>query len=329
METQEQVAKKLEEVINENCIQMVFSGVRKKGVVSKVKVRPVLVKNQILFQVSRYIGTKVFHENMTQKEMQKEALRLLALEFKQGQILTEQESITILGNKQGNYTILSKQQKNQRKEGSLSHNKKKHYILEEGKYVPFLEELGVMTKEGKIVQSRYDKFKQINRFLEFIEDILPKLPKEKKLTIIDFGCGKSYLTFAIYYYLKELNGYDIHVIGLDLKEDVIENCSKLAKKYHYKDLEFLKGDIASYAGVSQADMVVTLHACDTATDYALYKAVKWGAKVILSVPCCQHEWNKQMKSKELSSIFQYGIVKERVAALLTDAMRAQDRKSVV
>ena len=145
METQEQVAKKLEEVINENCIQMVFSGVRKKGVVSKVKVRPVLVKNQILFQVSRYIGTKVFHENMTQKEMQKEALRLLALEFKQGQILTEQESITILGNKQGNYTILSKQQKNQRKEGSLSHNKKKHYILEEGKYVPFLEELGVMT----------------------------------------------------------------------------------------------------------------------------------------------------------------------------------------
>lgn len=323
METQEQVAKKLEEVINENCIQMVFSGVRKKGVVSKVKVRPVLVKNQILFQVSRYIGTKVFHENMTQKEMQKEALRLLALEFKQGQILTEQESITILGNKQGNYTILSKQQKNQRKEGSLSHNKKKHYILEEGKYVPFLEELGVMTKEGKIVQSRYDKFKQINRFLEFIEDILPKLPKEKKLTIIDFGCGKSYLTFAIYYYLKELNGYDIHVIGLDLKEDVIENCSKLAKKYHYKDLEFLKGDIASYAGVSQADMVVTLHACDTATDYALYKAVKWGAKVILSVPCCQHEWNKQMKSKELSSIFQYGIVKERIAALLTDAMRAQ------
>lgn len=323
METQEQVAKKLEEVINENCIQMVFSGVRKKGVVSKVKVRPVLVKNQILFQVSRYIGTKVFHENMTQKEMQKEAFRLLALEFKQGQILTEQESITILGNKQGNYTILSKQQKNQRKEGSLSHNKKKHYILEEGKYVPFLEELGVMTKEGKIVQSRYDKFKQINRFLEFIEDILPKLPKEKKLTIIDFGCGKSYLTFAIYYYLKELNGYDIHVIGLDLKEDVIENCSKLAKKYHYKDLEFLKGDIASYAGVSQADMVVTLHACDTATDYALYKAVKWGAKVILSVPCCQHEWNKQMKSKELSSIFQYGIVKERIAALLTDAMRAQ------
>lgn len=323
METQEQVAKKLEEVINENCIQMVFSGVRKKGVVSKVKVRPVLVKNQILFQVSRYIGTKVFHENMTQKEMQKEAFRLLALEFKQGQILTEQESITILGNKQGNYTILSKQQKNQRKEGSLSHNKKKHYILEEGKYVPFLEELGVMTKEGKIVQSRYDKFKQINRFLEFIEDILPKLPKGKKLTIIDFGCGKSYLTFAIYYYLKELNGYDIHVIGLDLKEDVIENCSKLAKKYHYKDLEFLKGDIASYAGVSQADMVVTLHACDTATDYALYKAVKWGAKVILSVPCCQHEWNKQMKSKELSSIFQYGIVKERIAALLTDAMRAQ------
>lgn len=323
MENQEQLAKKIETIVNENCIQMVFSSPKKKGVVSKVKVRPVLVKNQVVFQVSRYIGTKVFHENRTQKEMQKEALHLLDSEFKQGQILTEQESITILGNKQGKYTILVKQQLNQRKEGSLSHNRKKHYILEEGNYVPFLEDLGVMTKEGKIVKSRYDKFKQINRFLEFIEDILPQLPKDRKLTIIDFGCGKSYLTFAVYYYLKELNGYDIHMIGLDLKEEVIEHCSGLAKKYHYQDLEFLKGDIASYSGVSQVDMVVTLHACDTATDYALYKAVKWGAKVILSVPCCQHEWNKQMKNKELSSILKYGIIKERMSALLTDAMRAE------
>ena len=323
MENQEQLEKKLEEIINESCIQMVFSGAKKKGVVSKVKVRPVLVKNQIVFQVSRYIGTKVFHENMTQKEMHKEAIRLLDLEFKQGQVWTEQEFITILGNKQESYRIVSKQQKTQRKVESLSHNRKKHYILEEGNYVPFLEDLKVMTKDGKIIKSRYDKFKQINRFLEFIEDILPQLPKDRKLTLIDFGCGKSYLTFAMYYYLKELNGYDIHVIGLDLKEDVIENCSKLAKKYHYQELEFLKGDIASYTGVNQVDMVVTLHACDTATDYALYKAVKWGAKVILSVPCCQHEWNQQMKNKELASILKYGIIKERMAALLTDAMRAE------
>lgn len=323
MENQEQLKKKLEEWISESCVQMIFSGSKKKGVISKVKVRPVLVKEQMVFQVSRYIGTKVFHENMTQKEMQKEAIRLLDSEFKQGQILRETDCITILGNKQGNYHIVLKQQENLRKAGGLSHNRKKHYILEEGNYIPFLEDLGVMTKDGKVVKSRYDKFKQINRFLEFIEDILPQLPRDKRLTLIDFGCGKSYLTFAMYYYLKELNGYDIHIIGLDLKEEVIENCSKLAKKYHYEGLEFLKGDIASYTGVTQVDMVVSLHACDTATDYALYKAVKWGAKVILSVPCCQHEWNQQMKSKEFASLFKYGIIKERIAALLTDAMRAE------
>lgn len=323
MENQEQLKKKLEEIINNHCIQMIFSGPKKKGVVSKAKVRPVLVKSQIVFQISSYIGTKVFHENRTQEEMQKEALRLLELEFKQGQIWTEQEVVTILGNKRGSYRIISKQQETQRKAESLAHNRKKCYILEEGSYVPFLEDLGVMTKDGKIIKSRYDKFKQINRFLEFIEDILPQLPKDRKLTLIDFGCGKSYLTFAIYYYLKELKKYDIHIIGLDLKEEVIENCSKLAKKYHYQELEFLKGDIASYNGVNQVDMVVTLHACDTATDYALYKAIKWGAKVILSVPCCQHEWNQQMKNKELASILKYGIIKERMAALLTDAVRAE------
>lgn len=323
MKNQKQVEMKIETIINETCIQMVFSNPKTKGVVSKVKVHPILVKDKLTFQVSRYIGTKVFHENMTQEEVKEEAIRLLDLEFKQVQILTEQEAITILGNKQGMYTITSKKQQTKRKEGSLSHNRKKHYILEEGKPVPFLEDLGVMTKEGRIVKAKYDKFKQMNRFLEFIEDILPQLPKDRKLTIIDFGCGKSYLTFAMYYYLKELNGYHIRIIGLDLKEDVIETCSELAKKYGYHDLTFQKGDIASYSEVSQVDMVVTLHACDTATDYALYKAVKWGAKVILSVPCCQHEWNSQMKNEELSSVLKYGIIKERMAALLTDAVRAE------
>ena len=323
MKNQKQVEMKLEAIINETCIQIVFSNPKTKGVVSKVKVRPILVKDKLVFQVSRYIGTKVFHENMTQEEIKEEAIRLLQFEFKQAQILTEQETITILGNKQGMYSINSKEQQTKRKEGSLSHNRRKRYILEEGKPVPFLEDLGVMTKEGKIIKAKYDKFKQMNRFLEFIEDVLPHLPKDRKLTIIDFGCGKSYLTFAMYYYLKELNGYHIRVIGLDLKEDVIETCSQLTKKYGYHDLTFQKGDIASYSEVSQVDMVVTLHACDTATDYALYKAVKWGAQVILSVPCCQHEWNRQMKNEELSSVLKYGIIKERMAALLTDAIRAE------
>ena len=178
-----------------------------------------------------------------------------------------------------------------------------------------------MTQNGNIVNAHYDKFRQINRFLEYIEDILPSLPTDRELRILDFGCGKSYLTFAIYYYLKVLKGYPVRITGLDLKEDVIRHCNELAVKYGYDKLEFLCGDIAYYDGCSQVDMVVTLHACDTATDYALAKAVGWGAKVILSVPCCQHELNKQMKSDNLSILTRYGIVKERTAALMTDAIR--------
>lgn len=204
----------------------------------------------------------------------------------------------------------------------LSHNRVKKYILEEGKPVPFLVDLGVQTKEGKIVHSRYDKFRQINRFLEFIEDILPILPKDRPVHIIDFGCGKSYLTFAMYYYLHELNGLSLQVTGLDLKEDVITNCNALAKKYGYDGLTFLHGDIADYTGTDRADMVVTLHACDTATDYALYKAMKWEAKVILSVPCCQHEVNGQISCEALDGALRYGLLRERLSALFTDALRA-------
>lgn len=188
--------------------------------------------------------------------------------------------------------------------------------------MPFLVDLGVMTPEGKVVKARYDKFRQINRFLEFIEDVRPQLDEGRELTILDFGCGKSYLTFAMYYYLKELQGLDIRVIGLDLKTEVIGRCRQLAEKYGYEKLTFLAGDIASYESGGTVDMVVTLHACDTASDYALDKAVKWGAKVILSVPCCQHELNAQIHSSVLEPVLKYGLIKERVAALVTDALRA-------
>ena len=203
-----------------------------------------------------------------------------------------------------------------------AHNRVKQYILREGVPVPFLIDLGVMNEQGKIVHARYDKFRQINRFLEFIEDILPRLSRDREVTILDFGCGKSYLTFAMYYYLRELKGYDVNIIGLDLKTDVIEKCNSLAGRYGYEKLHFYHGDIADYEGVSSVDMVVTLHACDTATDYALAKAVEWGAEVILSVPCCQHEINKQIKNEMLEPVLRYGILKERMSALITDAVRA-------
>ena len=224
---------------------------------------------------------------------------------------------------EGKVTIKKKQKKAKMRPLDLNHNRKKQYILQEGVPVPFLQDLGVMTEEGKIVHARFDKFRQINRFLEFIEDILPQLDSGRELTILDFGCGKSYLTFAMYYYLHELKSYDIRIIGLDLKTDVIRKCNELAKKYQYDKLTFLEGNIADYTGAEEVDMVVTLHACDTATDFALAKAIGWNAKVILSVPCCQHELNRQMKNDVLSPIMNYGLLKERMAALVTDGLRAE------
>ena len=226
--------------------------------------------------------------------------------------------------KKGKVTINRKKKQQVKKltAEEMNHNKKKQYVLPKDTPVPFLVDLGVQTQEGKIVNARYDKFRQINRYLEFVRDILPSLPKDRTLTIIDFGCGKSYLTFALYYYLKVLNKYDIRVIGLDLKEDVIAKCNELSKKYGYDGLSFHVGDISTYEGVDEVDMVVTLHACDTATDYALEKAVRWNAKVIFSVPCCQHEVNKQIACKELEPVLKYGLIKERMSALITDALRA-------
>lgn len=313
----------LASLLNEKCIQMVLSNPKKKREVSKIKFRPVVLDGKLCFQQTSYIGTKVYHKNLSSDEAVKAALQAMKEEFKQGQLVTEKETVTILSNKQGNLTFRIKNQETERKQGSLNHNKQKRYILEEGIPVPFLQDLGVMTAEGKVVKAKYDKFRQINRFLEFIEDILPELPSDREITLLDFGCGKSYLTFAVYYYLCVLKNYDLRVIGLDLKEDVIDTCNRLRDKYGYAKLQFLKGDIASYDGESSVDMVMTLHACDTATDYALEKAVRWGARVILSVPCCQHELNGQMKNTMLRPVLKYGIIKERMAALLTDALRAE------
>ena len=247
--------------------------------------------------------------------------------MKQMQLVTADAEFSVLISKKGKVTIKKKQKKAKMRPLDLNHNRKKQYILqedvlEEGVPVPFLQDLGVMTQDGKIVHAKFDKFRQINRFLEFIEDILPQLDSGRELTILDFGCGKSYLTFAMYYYLHELKEYDIRIIGLDLKKDVIRHCNELSEKYGYEKLRFLEGDIADYTGVNKVDMVVTLHACDTATDFALAKAVEWGARVILSVPCCQHEVNKQIRNEMLEPVLRYGILKERMSALITDAVRA-------
>lgn len=312
----------LEQSLNIDFIMASLSNPRDKGGIQKVKVRPVLKKEQLLFQCETFRNKQVFHENLTAEQ----AVNVLAEymeQFKQMQLETRQMRWNVLVSKKGKITIQKKQQSGCVKQVDLSHNRNKKYILQEGIPVPFLQDLGVMTEEGKIIRSKFDKFRQINRFLEFVEDILPQLDKHKEVTILDFGCGKSYLTFAMYYYLHELKQYDVRIIGLDLKTDVIRHCNQLSEKYGYQKLKFLEGNIADYTGAKQVDMVVTLHACDTATDYALAKAVGWNAKVILSVPCCQHELNAQMKNDILAPLLKYGLIKERMAALVTDAMRAE------
>lgn len=290
---------------------------------SKTKIRPLLLKGELIFQAEEQRGKQAFHKNLNIDEAILYVENCLAHDFRQGEITSAKGKGTVLVSKKGKMTVKFKQQARIITQKTLEHNRKKQYLLPEGTPVPFLVDLGVMTKEGQIVHSRYDKYRQINRFLEFIEDILPQLDKHKENVIIDFGCGKSYLTFAMYYYLKELKGYPVRIIGLDLKEEVIRHCSELSIRYGYDKLSFTCGDIASYDGVDHVDMVVTLHACDLATDYALEKAVGWDAKVILSVPCCQHELNKQIKNPLLQPVLEYGLIKERMAALYTDAIRAQ------
>lgn len=318
----EEIIQFLAGILNREFIRAVFSNPRVKDNVVKAKLRPMEQKGELLFQLESFTKTQAFHKNLTVEETKDELAKLLE-EFRQVQVETVSEDITVLISKKGKATIKRKRKKVQAKAADLSHNRKKKYILEEGIVVPFLQDLGVMTQDGKIVRTKMDKFRQINRFLEFVEDILPQLDKDRELTLLDFGCGKSYLTFAMYYYLKVLKGYNIRIIGLDLKKDVIEHCNQLRTRYGYDKLDFYEGDIASYKGVESVDLVVTLHACDTATDYALAKAVKWGAKVILSVPCCQHEANRTIADETLSPIMDYGILKERFAAIATDGARAK------
>lgn len=311
----------LQDNLNSDFLSAVLSNPRDKEKASRIKVRPVLRREEVVFQLETFRNDQAFHENL-EKDAAAERILECMENMKQMQLETRAKNYTVLVSKKGRVTIKGRANKVIKEQAPLSHNRRKEYILEEGVLVPFLKDLGVMTEEGRIVHARFDKFRQINRFLEFIEDILPDLPREREITILDFGCGKSYLTFAMYYYLHELKKYDIRIIGLDLKSEVIKKCNELSRKYGYEKLMFLEGNIADYTGSDEVDMVVTLHACDTATDFALAKAVGWKAKVILSVPCCQHELNGQIENEILQPVLGYGLIKERMAALVTDALRA-------
>lgn len=311
--------KTLKEIFeNRTLIKLIASNRRKKSPeYIKVTIKPVVIKNEYMYQAEYTYDKKVTHLNITCDDITAFTLSLID-NFKQLNIFTSESEIQVLASKAGNPKITSKQSSH--KEAVLAHNRNKNYLIAEGVPCDFLIKLGVMNKDGTIKPKHYNKFRQINRFLEIVEDVYKYLPDDRAIKIIDFGCGKSYLTFALYYYLHIIKSRNVDITGLDLKQDVIDFCSKTAVELKYDGLNFLMGDIADYTD-DNADMVVTLHACDTATDYALINAVNWNTKVILSVPCCQHELFSQIDNDLHRSMLKYGIIKDKFTELLTDALR--------
>lgn len=306
----------------EKIIQMILSNV-KKGVektYQKVEIKPVLIKEKYLYHISYFYEQKVKHENVDGEALVDILNELLGAYFKQGIIFTSEHDYQILFSKKGKGTLLKKAPT--KFEMTLSHNREKNYILKEGVRCDFLEALGVMDSTGKVYKKKYDKFRQLNKYLEFVEDALDILKRDQgPIKIIDFGCGKAYLTFALYYYLVTQKGFEVEVIGLDLKEDVIEYCNQVAKDLNYTGLRFELGDIKDYQYEGNVDMVVSLHACDTATDEALGKACAWHAKVIFAVPCCQHELFNQIKQSNLEPLLRHGVIRDKFATLVTDTLR--------
>lgn len=286
----------------------------------KIDIRLVTIKGRPQYQISSYTDKQVFQSNIDKTLLFGKLMEIFPGKMKQMNVFTTEGEYGFKISKKGK--LLRNENKNNKTKLSAyeGQNRIKNYILKEGTVIPPLVDMGIFTKDGKVVKSMYDKYKQINRFIEMVDDVL-KEDENEVINIIDFGCGKSYLTFILYYYLVEIKKKRTNIIGLDLKEDVIIKCNKAAGKYGYDNLKFELGDINGYSSDMPVDMVVTLHACDTATDYALYNAVKWGAKYILSVPCCQHEVNKQIESDVLAPMMKYGIIKERMSALATDAIR--------
>lgn len=296
---------------------IISNGVTKTQDTKKIQIE----KKEKFYQIAEFTDKQVFHKNVAEEEVEKFCITELNEKFLQLNAWGISSEIQIKLTKRRKIILGVKKADNKKMaEEVKANNRKKNYILEEGSVIEPLADMGIFTKEGKIVNSMYDKYKQINRFIEIIDDELKK-KIITHLNIIDFGCGKSYLTFIVYYYLTEIKKIDVNMIGLDLKEDVIKKCNRAAKKYGYENLSFELGDINGYRAPFKVDMVITLHACDMATDFALYNAINWGADYIFSVPCCQHELNSQIESERFSLMTRYGIIKERFAALATDAIR--------
>lgn len=317
----EELREKLKDISDARPYKVVISKpVQKTAAYQKITVE----KKESYYQASAYTAKQVFHQNIAMEELEAYLVNSVMEAYQQVNAWNDTKEYMLMISKKGKITYQAKKRNeqlvNNKEKEDTSHNRRKNYILQEGTVIAPLVDMGIFTSEGKVVRSMYDKFRQINRFLEIIEDGV-KNDTHDHLNIIDFGCGKSYLTFILYYYFTEIKGREVQIVGLDLKEEVIRSCNAAAEKYGYRNLKFEIGDINGYRADFPVDMVVTLHACDTATDYALFNAIQWNAKMIFSVPCCQHELNGQIQTEDYSLMTRYGIIKERFSALATDAIR--------
>jgi len=291
---------------------------------SRVTVAPVTIGGALRYRFTARLATRTSDENLVADAARERLVRLLESEFRQGLLQSADADWQVLTGGQGARIL---QRPPTRPAATLAHDRAKRRLLPEGVPVPFLVELGVMTPEGKVRSRRYDKYRQVNRFVELVEDVLPSLP-EGRLRVVDFGSGKSYLTFALHHLLTAVHGREAAIVGLDLKPDVVADCEALARRLDAEGLSFELGDIAGYETLEGVDLVVSLHACDTATDEALDRAVRAGAGVILAVPCCQHELLPQLENAALGPLLRHGTLRERFAAEVTDAARAQLLRAV-
>lgn len=305
----------IKEIFKESIVKIVLSNPKD----TKYK-KIVISKYEGGFQAEKFTEKQAFHENLKANQLALFCFECMDNGFKQLNAWSDTTEFAIKISKKGK-VFFTKSKSSAPIKTKSSNDRQKSYYLEEGTVIPPLVDMGVFTKDGKVIKSMYDKYRQINKFIQFIVEAIDKL-NLTSINIVDFGCGKSYLTFVVYYYLTYVKGLDVTMTGLDLKEDVIKKCQQTAKKYGYDKLSFKVGDVAVYESDKPVDMVITLHACDTATDYAMYHAIRWNTKIIISVPCCQHELNSQIESDEFSILTRYGLLKERTAAIMTDAIRA-------
>lgn len=311
----------MESCFNQQIYKIILSKPKKKSAENTTRYKKIAISQiNADYHLEKFTDTQVFNENLNQQSLKDFLLTALAEDFHQYNAWDQHYEYIIQISKKGKVSVSKKACKAAPKI-TTNHNREKNYLLKEGVVIEPLVDMGIFTKEGKVVNTMYDKFKQINRFVEIIDDEIKNLDPDVPLNIIDFGCGKSYLTFILYYYLTEIKKMQVRIVGLDLKPDVIARCNESAQKYGYEHLSFELGNIHNYQSEFPVDMIITLHACDTATDFALFNAIKWDAKLIFSVPCCQHELNAQMDTEALSLLTKYGIIKERTAALMTDAIR--------